>query len=318
MKRRVLFALTILAAALPAMAAPTCPAPQVAQGSNCTLLVTLGWASAGQGTQSIIQTYVPPTASGPVTWTLTTIKSSLGNTYTGFMGITVQGFSPGPGIPITVSTFPQEVLSPGQYDFFRVAQVCWDSTCTAPAPSGPVAIMFSAQFLISASNPADVAAAVTTLTIQFLNNNQVTFEETETAQLAGPNVSYIPGISIGGTPAARYVNNNVGGVTAPFDAISITNQSNAPITGTVTLVNADGSVVGPVNIPAIPVNGAAGYLVIGRTPGDALGLFPSSTVLPMLNDGNLHGTMIVNMSGPNIVLAQEYNGNAMLNLLVSH
>jgi hypothetical protein len=317
MKRRVHFALTVLAAALPAMAAPTCPAPQVAQGSNCTLSVTLGWAAAGLGTQSIIQTYVPPTASGPVTWTLTTIKSSLGNTYTGFMGITVQGFSPGSGIPITVASATPIVLSPGGYEAIRVAQVCWDSACTAPAPSGPVAIMFSAQFLISAPNPADVAAAVTTLTIQFLNGNQVTFEETETAQLPGPNVSYIPGISIGGTPAARYVYNGAA-VTAPFDAISITNQSNAPITGTVTLVNADGSVVGPVNIPAIPVNGAAGYLVIGRTPGDALGLFPSSTVLPMLNDGNLHGTMIVNMSGPNIVLAQEYNGNAMLNLLVSH
>lgn len=317
MKRRVLFALTILAAALPAFAAPTCPAPQVAQGSNCTLSVTFGWAAAGLGTQSIIQLYVPPTASGPVTWTLTAINSSLGSTYSGFMGITVQGFSPGPGIPVTVGTLPSDVLNPGQYDFFRVAQVCWDSTCTAAAPSGAVPNMFSAQFLISAPNPADVAAAVITLTIQFLNGNQVTFEETETPQLAGPNVSYIAGVSIGGTPAARYVYNGAA-VTAPFDAISITNRSNVPITGTVTLVNADGSVVGPANIPAIPVNGAAGYLVIGRTPGDALGLFPSSTVLPMLNDGNLHGTMIVNMSGPNIVLAQEYNGNAMLNLLVSH
>jgi hypothetical protein len=77
-------------------------------------------------------------------------------------------------------------------------------------------------------------------------------------------------------------------------------------------------IIGPINIPAIPVNGAAGYLVVGRTPGDPLGLFPSSTVLPSLNDGNFHGTMIVNMSGPNITLAQEFNGNAMLNLLVVH
>jgi hypothetical protein len=177
--------------------------------------------------------------------------------------------------------------------------------------------MFSAQFLVSAANPEDVSAAAATLTIQFLNGSQVTFEEAETPQVPGPNISYVPGVSIGGTAAARYVYTGAA-VTAPFDVISITNQSNAPITGTLTLVAGDGTVVGPVSIPAIPVNGAAGYLVVGRTPGDTLGLFPSGTVLPSLNDGNFHGTMIVNMSGPNIVLAQEFNGNAMLNLLVTH
>jgi hypothetical protein len=317
MKLRAPLVIAVFAAALPAHAAPTCPAPQVVQGNNCTLSVNLGWGAAGLGAQTIINLYLPPTASGQVTWTLTAINSSLGSTYKGFMGITVQGFSPGPGIPITVSSAPPIVLSPGDYEPVRVAQVCWDSTCTAAAPSGPVANMFSAQFLISSPSSADVAAAVTQLTIQFLNGSQVTFEETETAQLPGPNISYISGISIGATPAARYVYNGAA-VTAPFDEISITNQSNAPITGTVTLVNADGSLVGPVNIPAIPVNGAVGYLVVGRTPGDTLGLFPSSTVLPALNDGNFHGTIIVNMTGPNITLAQEFNGNSMLNLLVVH
>jgi len=185
MKLGGVLAITVFAAALTAFAAPTCPAPQVAQGSNCTLSVTLGWAAAGLGTQSILQFYVSPTASGPVTWTLTAINSSLGSTYTGFMGITVQGFSPGPGIPITVASATPNVLNPGGYDVIRVAQVCWDSTCTAPAPSGPVANMFSAQLLISAPNPADVTAAVTTLTIQFLNGNQVTFEEAETPNSPG-------------------------------------------------------------------------------------------------------------------------------------
>jgi len=185
MKLGGVLAITVFAAALTAFAAPTCPAPQVAQGSNCTLSVTLGWAAAGLGTQSILQFYVSPTASGPVTWTLTAINSSLGSTYTGFMGITVQGFSPGPGIPITVASATPDVLNPGGYDVIRVAQVCWDSTCTAPAPSGPVANMFSAQLLISAPNPADVTAAVTTLTIQFLNGNQVTFEEAETPNSPG-------------------------------------------------------------------------------------------------------------------------------------
>ena len=76
-------------------------------------------------------------------------------------------------------------------------------------------------------------------------------------------------------------------------------------------------------IPAIPPGGAAGYLVIGRAPGDPLGLFPSNTVLPAGADGVFHGTLVVGMnglsaSGQCIVLAQEYNGNTMLNLPVFH
>ena len=68
----------------------------------------------------------------------------------------------------------------------------------------------------------------------------------------------------------------------------------------------------------IPVHGAAGYLVIGRTPGDPLGLFASNTLLPAGTDGIFHGTMVVNMSGTNVTLAHEFNGNSMLNLLVFH
>jgi hypothetical protein len=178
--------------------------------------------------------------------------------------------------------------------------------------------MFSMQLLISSPSSADVAAAATQLTIQFLNGSQVTFEEAEKGQLPGPNASFIPGISIGSTPSSRYTYDGAA-VTAPFDVISITNQSASPISGTVTLLASDGvTTVGPINIPPIPVNGAAGYLVVGRTPDDSLGLFPSSTVLPALHDGNFHGTIMVSMSGPNITLAQEFNGNAMVNLLVLH
>ena len=102
------------------------------------------------------------------------------------------------------------------------------------------------------------------------------------------------------------------------DVLSVINASSGPITGTVTIVNANGNTVGTAQIPAIPANGAAGYLVIGRTPGDPLGLFPSSTVLPAGTDNIFHGTLVVNMSGPNVTLAQECNGNSMLNLLVLH
>lgn len=63
--------------------------------------------------------------------------------------------------------------------------------------------------------------------------------------------------------------------------------------------------------------------MIGRTPGDSLGLFPSSLVLPAGTDGIFHGSLVVSMNGqtPNgqcIILAQEYNGNTMLNLSVYH
>lgn len=230
-----------------------------------------------------------------MTWTLTALNSNLGSEYPGFIGITVAGFSPVtpgqlPGMLITVANAPPLVVHPGGIELDRVAEVCWDSTCAAPAPAGAVPNTFSAQFLISSPNSADVAAAATQLTIQFLSGSQITFEETENAQLPGPDVSYIPGVSIGSTPSSRYIYSGAA-VTAPFDAISITNQSASPITGTVTLLASDGtSAVGPVNIPAIPVNGAAGYLVVGITPGDPRGLFPSSTVLPSLDDGNFHGT----------------------------
>ncbi len=179
--------------------------------------------------------------------------------------------------------------------------------------------MFSMQFIELSPNPADLMLTPPPqMTVQFLNGNQVTFEETETAQVTGTKNSYIPGINIGATPAGRYVLSGTA-YTQPFDAISVTNQSTTgPISGTVTLQDGNGNSVATATIPEIPVGGAAGYLVIGRTPGDSLGLLPSSTVLPAGSDGIFHGTLVVNMNGPNIVLAQEYNGNAMLNLLVLH
>lgn len=95
----------------------------------------------------------------------------------------------------------------------------------------------------------------------------------------------------------------------------LVSQWNTPKRGCVSRWNQS---IASATIPQIPIGGAAGYLVIGRTPGDALGLLPSSTVLPAGSDGIFHGTLVVNMNGPNIVLAQEYNGSAMLNLLVTH
>src|SRR6202035_1695650 len=153
------------------------------------------------------------------------------------------------------------------------------------------------------------------LTIQFLNGTQVTFEETGNARATpGLNTSYIPGINLGATPAGRYVYNGAA-VTQPFDEFSVTNESTtASITGSVTIQDMNGNPIATAGIQPIPIGGAAGFLVIGRTPGDPLGLFPSTTVLPAGADGIFHGILAVTMSGPNIVTAQELYGNAFLNL----
>jgi hypothetical protein len=57
--------------------------------------------------------------------------------------------------------------------------------------------------------------------------------------------------------------------------------------------------------------------LIGRFPGDSLGLFPSTTVLPEADSqGVFHGVLLATFNGPAIFLAQEFNGNAMLNLII--
>jgi hypothetical protein len=83
-------------------------------------------------------------------------------------------------------------------------------------------------------------------------------------------------------------------------------------------VDVNGSTIATATIPSIPRSGAAGYLLIGQSPTDPLGLFPSSTALPADAAGVFHGTLIVTMNGPCLVLAQEFNGNSMLNLVVIH
>jgi len=322
MKLRALLAITVFAAALPALAAPTCPAPYFVSGNNCAFATNFAWAAAGLGADSIVTFYVPPRASGPVTFQVTAFGSSLGSAYAGYLGL----LSGPPGQPgafgvNTISDVTPTTVSPGQAVQFLISQVCWDPTCTAAAPTGAVPNMFSAPLLILSPNPADLNITPNPqLTIQFLNGNQVTVEETSNARSTpGLNASYIPGINLGATPAGRYVPNGTGGSTQPFDEFSVTNESTTgPITGSVTIQDNNGTSVVTAPIPAIPMGGAAGFLVIGRTPGDPLGLFPSTTVLPAGPDGLFHGTLAVNMSGPNIVTAQELYGNAFLNLLVVH
>jgi len=302
---------------------PACLPGQFVQGNYCAITTTLGWNTAGQGTASVLTIYVPPSASGPVLFHITALTSSLGSAYTGYFGAKAGP----PGQPQNIFTLadlkagaPGDInaVFPGQGFESVISEVCWDPTCTSAAPPGAVPTMFSMQFIELTPFAADLARTPNPqMTIQFLNGSQVTREETESAKPGGAMNSYIPGINIGATPAGRYVLAGTA-YTQPFDAISVTNQSTTAISGTVTLQDFSGNNIATAPLPEIPAGGAAGYLVIGRSPGDTLGLLPSSTVLPAGSDGIFHGTLFIKMNGPNIVLAQEYSGNAMLNLLVLH
>lgn len=330
MQLRSLFAITILAGVLPALAATSCPPPYGTVGNNCTFTSALGWLTAGQGTATIITIYVPPRASGPVDFEVTGVSSSLGTSYTGYLGLMASGVGRSVGKIITLSDVvaggPNSIgqVGPGQLVQFQITQVCWDPICTQAAPANAVPIMFGMQFVMSSPVSRDLDVTPTPrANIQFLSGGRVTFETQVVAQASNSLYSIIPGISIGATPAGRYVQTG-SAFNLPFDAVSISNVNNSnPITGSAILQDLDGNTVATATIPAIPPGGSAGFLVIGRTPGDPLGLFPSSTVLPATPDGVFHGTLILGMTGLtaggfNIVAAQEYNGNAMLNLPIFH
>jgi hypothetical protein len=295
-------------------------------GNNCTFAAALGWLTAGQGTATIITIFVPPKASGPLDFEVTGLSSSLGNSYTGYLGLMVSGIGQPGGTILTLSDVAHSIgqVHPGQLIQFQITQVCWDPTCTQAAPAKAVPIMFGVQFIISSPVSGDLDITPSPrANIQFLSGTRVTFETQVVAQASNSLYSIIPGISIGATPSGRYVQTG-SAFNLPFDAVSIANLNNPnPITGTAILQDLKGDTVATGIIPAIPPGGAGGFLVIGRTPGDPIGLFPSTTVLPATPDGIFHGTLILGMtgltpSGFNIVAAQEYNGNAMLNLPVFH
>jgi hypothetical protein len=325
MKLRRLFTvaifIAIFAAALPVLAAPNCGPNYFVVGTNCAFATNYAWAAAGLGADSILTFYVPPRATGPITFQLTALSSSLGTAYTGFLGVMAGEIGKG---CCQVFTLPNpnadQTVFPGNAKQILVTQVCFDQTCTAAAPAGAVGNMFSLQLLMLSPNPSDLDATPNPLlTIQFLNGNQVTFEETSNARgIPGRNISLIPGISMGATPTGRYVQNGSAYIL-PWDEFSVTNESTTgPITGSVTIQDNNGNPIVTAPIQPIPAGGALGRVVIGRTPGDPLGLFDYTTVLPAGPDGIFHGILVVTMDGPNIVTAQELYGNAFLNLLVFH
>jgi hypothetical protein len=226
MNLRSLFAVTVLAAALPALAAPNCNAPQIVSGNNCTLSVALGWAIAGLGTDSIVTIYVPPNASGPVDIEVTGLNSNLGSTYTGYFGFMSIRLGQ---LTSTISTLsdliaggPNSIgpVSPGQMIQFHITQVCWDPTCTTPAPLGAVPNMFSLPLTLSSPSTADINSNDVQLVGRFLNGSQVTFEIQEPALHTNSSFSIVPGIDLGATPTGRYVYNG-NAVTMPYAVLSV-------------------------------------------------------------------------------------------------
>jgi len=263
-----------------------------------------------------------------VTFQVNALNSSLGSSYTGYFGVKISSLdgtqTEGPFTISDILAGGPDVLSPGEMQQTFITQVCWDPTCTSPAPAGAIPNMFSIQILISTPNTGDINLNDLQLTVRFLTaDGRVNLETQETALRTNSPFSIIPGINLGATPAKRYVFTGTS-VNLPYDGLSISNLNNPnSVSGTATLKDSSGSPVASAPIPAIPPGGAAGYLLIGRTPGDPLGLFPSSTVLPAGADNVFHGTLEIATVGqtPNgqlIVLLQEYHGNAMLNALVFH
>jgi hypothetical protein len=321
MKSQVLVACWLFAAALPAFAAPSCGTYAVV-GSQCARTVYLGWGIAGLSTQSWINVYAPPTVSAPVTFQMTQLNSSLGTSYTGFFGVRTNMNSS--GAVLTTAASPISFMAqPGQGAYWIVGATCFNAGCTAAAPAaftGPyLSNMFSMQMQILGSSAADLALVqLPLLTAKFLDSSgNVTLVEQEVAVEFPVSTAGINSLNEAGTAALRYVLSGSSYVDA-FVAFSVTNPSaTQSLTGTLNLVDFNNNVIATSPIPSIPPLGASGYLLIGRSPGDTLGLFPSSTILsPTGPEGVFHGTLRVNFSSPAIFLAQEFDGISMLNIVI--
>jgi hypothetical protein len=292
-------------------------------GTQCARTVYFGWGTAGLGTNSSVVLYVPGTVSAPVTFQLTQLNSSLGTSYSGFFGVMSAPNQAAPPALLTAANATPNSLNAGQGAALVITQVCFNAACTAAAPTGAVANMFSMQFQMLSSNAADLAKIpLPFLNVRFLDatSGVVNYEEQE---VAVEDVSLLSAYAVdqmdeASMPGSRYTYTGTA-VNLPFVAVSITNPSaTQTLTGTLNVLNYANTVVATAPIAAIPPLGAAGYLLIGRTPSDALGLLSSSTVLPTLLSGSnvLHGAMSVTFNSSAIFLAQEFDGNAMLNLVV--
>jgi len=106
---------------------------------------------------------------------------------------------------------------------------------------------------------------------------------------------------------------------AVFNAFAIFNASDQAQTISVTISDQSGNQIGTATTPIMPARGTAGFLLIGRVPGDALGLWPATLSLPSNSDGLFHGFLdFKGAAGGNIVaMVNRYIGNSLSNMIVA-
>jgi hypothetical protein len=280
----------------------------VTVGSKCERAVVLGWGTAGQGTQSIIEFISRPQAAGSVTFQFNQLNSSLGTSYGGYFGITmsVAGASSG---TYASGQIPSVTLQPGNVSRAIVTATCFNASCNVTPPAGLVSNMFSLQLTIIANTGADLdATPLPLLTIQFLNNNgAVTFQEQEQAlDVSATGNSARASVNEGASAQGRYYAPN-GALVQPYTAFSVTNPSpTSSLSASVVLYDFAGNLLATVPLPALPPLGAAGYLLVGRSSGDPLGLLPFETLLPSGADSIFHGVYGIQANGPVVFLSQEF------------
>jgi hypothetical protein len=316
-----LLAVTCVISALPAMGA-SCGSYAVV-GSNCVRTVVLGWGVAGGGAQSVITFLGNTAASAPVNFAISKLTSSLGTSYTGYFGVatTVNGVSTG---SLTATTFTPVSVAPGLGGQVTISQTCFDANCVNAPPAtftGPfLSNMFSMVMTMTAASGADLdVTPLPLLTVQFLDaNGLVTFQEQEQAVDVGSvRATSAATFSEGAAAASRYVYTG-NAVDLPFTAFSVSNPSaTTSVRASIAVNYANGNPVTTVALPSIPPLGAVGYLLMGRTPGDPLGLLPANVNFTAGADGIFHGTYgVVGASGPVIFLSQEFYGSSMLNAFI--
>ena len=292
-------------------------------GSLCSRTVYFGWGTAGSGTQSVLSFLARPAVSGPVTFQVTQISSSLGAGYAGFFGI-MMSTNGGPAAVYTSGQVPSIVVQPGTLTQAVVAQTCFDITCASAAPGafrGPqLPNMFSMQLTITAASGADLdLTPLPLLNVQFISSGQVSFQEQEQAlDVTTIANSARASVNEGASDFGRYYNPG-GGLIEPYTSFSVTNPSaTSALSLTVNLYDFSGDLLASIPLPSLPPLGAAGYLLAGQNASDPLALLPWDTLLPSGADDIFHGVYGVQASGPVIFLSQEFYGTSMLNAFIIH
>src|ERR1019366_7587516 len=124
-------------------------------------------------------------AVSPVSYSFSRLSSSLGTSYTGYFGA-MASVNGAPANIVTASSFSPISVAPGLGAQVALSQTCFDVNCVLAPPAtftGPfLSNMFSVLMTMTAASGADLdATPLPLLTVQFLSNGLVTFQEQEQA-----------------------------------------------------------------------------------------------------------------------------------------